>query len=305
MKSTVEKYKLPAILKSQYPMIYRGQNNEFIELIYLQKGSLLTFDKTVSYPLTFVWLKGQTTEIQFEGMNLPLNDNTILCLTSFHKIEFNNLKTARVIKFNREFYCVLDHDSEVSCKGLLFYGANQLPYFQIPEDELEKFETFWRMFQIEMQSKDDLQLEMLQMMLKRFLILCTRIYKSQINLSKLEVKEVDLVREYHYLVEQYFKTKHSVQEYAYLLNKSVKTLANIFSQVSEKRPLQIIHERKILEAKRMLRYTDKPVKEIAYELGFEDIQSFSRFFKKMEKISPSEFKKILLGSIANSSGMMT
>ena len=286
-------------------MIYTGRNNEFIELIDLQKGDSLRFDKTLSYPLTFIWVKRQTTEINFEGMKLTLYDNNILCLTSYHKIEFSSLENARVIKFNREFYCVKDHDSEVSCKGLLFYGANQLPYFQIPNDETDKFETFWRMFQIEMQSKDELQLEMLQMMLKRFIILCTRIYKAQMNLSKLEVIEVDLVREFHYLVEQYFRTKHSVQEYADLLNKSVKTLANIFSLVSEKSPLQIIHERKALEAKRMLRYTDKPVKEIAYELGFEDIQTFSRFFKKLENSSPSDFKKLLLGSIANSSGTLT
>ncbi len=125
------------------------------------------------------------------------------------------------------------------------------------------------------------------------------------DLAKLEVKEVDLVREFHYLVEQYFKTKHSVQEYADLLNRSVKTLANIFSKVSDKSPLQIIHERKVLEAKRMLRYTDKPIKEIAYKLGYEDIQTFSRFFKKMENTSPSDFKKLLLGSIANSSGRLT
>ncbi len=286
-------------------MIYTGPNKEFIELTDLHRGSSLTFDNTVSYPLTFVWVKGQTAEIQFEGMNQSLNDNTVLCLTSFLKITFNNLETARVIKFNREFYCVKEHDSEVSCKGLLFYGANQIPYFQIPEDEMDKFETFWRMFQIEMQSKDDLQLEMLQMMLKRFIILCTRIYKSQMNLTQLVVKEVDVVREFHYLVEQYFKTKHAVQEYADLLNKSAKTLSNIFSQVSEKTPLQIIHERKILEARRMLRYTDKSVKEIAYELGFEDIQTFSRFFKKMENTSPSDFKKLNLGSIANTSGIVT
>jgi AraC-like DNA-binding protein len=55
----------------------------------------------------------------------------------------------------------------------------------------------------------------------------------------------------------------------------------------------------------MLRYTDKPIKKIAYELGFEDIQTFSRFFKKMEQISPSDFKKMHLGSIANSSGIIT
>ena len=274
-------------------MIYKGQNNEFIELIDLQKGSSLTFDSMVSYPLIFVWIKGQTTEIDFEGMKLTLYDNTVLCLTSFHKIVFNTLETARVIKFNREFYCVKDHDSEVSCKGLLFYGANQLPYFQIPEEEMDKFETFWRMFQIEMQSKDDLQLEMLQMMLKRFIILCTRIYKAQMNFTKLEFKEVDIVREFQFLVEQHFKTKHAVKEYADLLNKSIKTLANTFSKVSDKSPLQIIHERKVLEAKRMLRYTDKPIKAIAYELGFEDIQTFSRFFKKMEQINPSDFKKML------------
>ncbi|OWP84464.1 MULTISPECIES: AraC family transcriptional regulator [Flavobacterium] len=286
-------------------MIYSGLNNEYIELINLHTGSLLTLDNTLSYPLLFIWIKSDQADFSYEGNTLNLANNTILCLTSFHKIEIDHLEAARVIKFNREFYCVKDHDSEVSCKGLLFYGANQLPYFQIPEDEIDKFETLWQMFLIEMQSKDSLQLEMLQMMLKRFIILCTRIYKLQQNLFKLETKEIDIVREFHFLVEQHFKQKHTVKEYASLLNKSAKTLANIFSQVSKKSPLQIIHERKLLEAKRMLRYTDKAVKEIAYELGFEDIQSFSRFFKKSEKISPSEFKNSLLGNIANSSGTKT
>ena len=156
-----------------------------------------------------------------------------------------------------------------------------------------------------MQSKDELQLEMLQMMLKRFIILCTRIHKSQNNISKLDDKEVNIIREFNFLVEQHFKTKHTVKEYADLMIKSPKTLSNIFSQLSDKSPLQIIHERKLLEAKRILRYTDKAIKEIAYEIGFEDIQTFSRFFKKMENISPSAFKNSLLGSIDNSSGMIT
>ena len=82
---------------------------------------------------------------------------------------------AGLLKFNREFYCVLDHDKEVGCKGVLFFGANQLPYFQIPDHELETFETVWKMFQFEMQTKDDMQLEMLQTMLKRFLILCNMV----------------------------------------------------------------------------------------------------------------------------------
>lgn len=281
-------------------MNFQGINNESIELNIIDNKTSITFNNHASSSLQFVWLKGKNIETIYENAKQPLEDNTILCLTSFDKLDIINLESARVIKFNREFYCVKEHDKEVSCKGLLFYGSNQLPYFKIPETELDKFDTLWKMFQIEMKSKDGLQLEMLQMMLKRFIILSTRIYKSQMNFSKLKVSEVDLVREFHFLVEQHFKTKHSVKEYALLLYKSSKTIGNIFSQVSDKSPLQIIHERIHLEAKRMLRYTDKSIKEIAFELGFEDLQTFSRFFKRIEKLSPTAFKNMPLGKIATS-----
>jgi AraC-like DNA-binding protein len=56
-------------------------------------------------------------------------------------------------------------------------------------------------------------------------------------------------------------------------------------------PLLIIQNRVILEAKRLLYYTDKSAKEIAFELGFEDAAYFSNFFKKHTSLSPSLFKK--------------
>jgi AraC-like DNA-binding protein len=146
-------------------------------------------------------------------------------------------------------------------------------------------------------------MEMLQMMLKRYLILCTRLYKQQHHLLAIEASSMDIIREFNYLVENHFKTKHTVAEYADLLNKSPKTLSNLFAKLGSKSPLSFIQDRKMLEAKRMLRYSDKAVKEIAYELGYEDIQTFSRFFKNNEGLSPSEFKeKPLSGKIATPSG---
>lgn len=142
-----------------------------------------------------------------------------------------------------------------------------------------------------MASKDDLQNDMLQMMLKRLLILCTRIYKEQTELTTFDKKQLDIVRDYNYLVETNFKTKKQVADYAEMLNKSPKTLSNLFKKYNEKSPLQIIQDRTILEARRLLRHSDQSIKEIAYEIGYEDIQSFSRFFKKLEGVSPSEFKK--------------
>lgn len=271
-------------------MIYIGQNDELLFFNILKEGTQIVYDKDINSPLTLFWTKDEKTIIFYENKELTIKKNNIICLTEFYKIDIKFCSELRSIKFNREFYCILDHDREVSCKGILFYGARELPIFQIPANELEKFEVLWKMFEIEMQSKDQLQLEMLQSMLKRFIILCTRIYKSQNNYTELNTNQTDIVREFCYLVEIYFKTKHTVQDYADMLNKSPKTLSNLFAKLSERNPLQIIQDRKMLEARRMIRYTDKPIKEIAYDLGFEDIQTFSRFFKKQEKISPAHYR---------------
>ena len=58
-----------------------------------------------------------------------------------------------------------------------------------------------------------------------------------------------------------------------------------------KSPLQIIHDRIVLETKRQLLYTDRSSKEIAYDIGFDDASHLSRLFKKQTSMSPSEFKK--------------
>ncbi len=269
---------------------YKGKNKEFLELISdsneLHHNEYLHSENE----LLFIWIKDETTIVEIDGIEINLKSNSIIAFTPFHKFKFLSLKENRIIRFNKDFYCILNHDKEISCKGLLFYGAGNPPLIQIPENEIEKIEILWKMFEIEMKSKDELQLEMLQTMLKRFIILCTRIYKEQHNHIHLIKNELDIIREFNYQVETHFRTKHTVQEYADILNKSAKTLANIFNKISTNTPLQIIQERRMIEARRLLKYTDKSIKEIAYELEFEDIQSFSRFFKKYEQISPSEYK---------------
>jgi AraC-like DNA-binding protein len=92
-------------------------------------------------------------------------------------------------------------------------------------------------------------------------------------------------------VENHFRKEHDVQFYAAALYKSPKTLANSFAKFGSGSPLQIIHSRLILEAKRLMLYTDKSVKEISNELGFEDAAHFTKFFKNQLKMTPTGFKK--------------
>lgn len=270
-------------------MKFTGSTNEYIDLRIIDFNSCQVLQERLESSLTVLWFQSDNNILFIDGKEEHFAKNQIVFLTEFHRVTAKHIGEIRFLRFNRPFYCILDNDDEVSCKGILFFGAAQLPVISIGESELEKFNTLWKMFNLEMESNDNLQMDMLQMMLKRYLILCARIYKNQEN-YRVPQKEVDLVREYNFLVEQHFRIKHSVKEYAELLYKSPKTLSNIFTKLGAKTPLQYIQERIMLEARRLLYYSEMPVKEIAFDLGFDSIQTFSRFFKKREGMSPSEYK---------------
>lgn len=271
-------------------MRFQGQTDEFIELRALERSDCHIFNNPESDSLTVLWFLEDNNRFIVDGKTYCFMKNQVVFFTEFHQITVLEKHKTHFLRFNRSFYCIIDHDEEISCKGLLFFGASQLPIITIPDKEEDHFMTLWKMFTIEMELVDNLQIGMLQMMLKRYLIICTRLYKAQ-SLDNPPEKDNNLVREFNFLVEQHFKTKHTVAEYADLLNKSPKTLSNVFSKIHSKSPLQYIKERRLLEARRLLIYSDKQIQEVAYEIGFEDIQAFSRFFKKQEGVSPSEFKK--------------
>jgi AraC family transcriptional activator of pobA len=153
-------------------MLYTGQLNEFIRLAEIDASNCELLKEKITDGLSVIW-SIEELKINVDGAEHLFPANSVLFLTEYHKVEVLEVSKARLIRFNRAFYCIADHDSEVGCKGILFFGASQFPKISIPQEELEQFEILWKMFAIEMVSKDNLQNDMLQMMLKRLLILCT------------------------------------------------------------------------------------------------------------------------------------
>lgn len=273
-------------------MIYEGKTGEFFEVLQTSNSKHLTAIKEKrNETLKIIWFKGKENTLRIDRKEITFLENEMIFLTQFHEVDFIDDIEADVLRFNRPFYCVLDHDSEVGCKGVLFYGAAAIPRITFTNKDLEVLKLVWRLSILEFEMNDTLQLEMLQTMLKRILLLCTRVFKKQELNEVKEDSQHQLIREFNYLVEKYFRSKHSVSEYADLLFKSPKTISNTFKKLGDKSALQYIHDRIVLEARRLLWYTDKDISEIAYELGYIDIQSFSRFFKKHEGISPTDYRK--------------
>ena len=246
--------------------------------------------------IKFLWNRNaEPITIVIDGLELDLLPNQMITVTYLQHISYS--KTASplsAILFNREFYCIFDHDSEVSCNGILFFGTQDLPIITIPETQLKKFNLWYDVFVEEFATPDNIQGDMLQMLLKRLIIMSTRLAKEQHMVKSLANDQIDTIRRFNFLVDLHYKTKRKVSDYAELLFKSPKTLSNLFSIYKQKSPQQIILERIVLEAKRLINYTDKQNQEIAYELGFNDPAHFSRFFKKMTQMTPSEYRENLL-----------
>ena len=242
---------------------------------------------------TFIWAQSEAIEIIIDSIPFIIEPHSILALTPIQYLQYISGQDAIVYQFNREFYCIKDHDQEVSCVGILFFGNTNIPIIHLDKIEQHKFQILHEVFIDELETKDNIQAEMLRMLMARFIIKSTRLLKAKEGIVETaKSSKVDLLRSFNFLVEQHFKTEHSVSFYAEKLFKSPKTLSNNFAKLNRS-PLQIIHERVVLEAKRLLIYSDKSAKEIAYEVGFDDASHLSRLFKKHTSQSPSGFKKQL------------
>ena len=242
--------------------------------------------------VSIIWNQNdKPVAVEIDAVPMAIKPNQLVTLTYLQKVSFES-KAAPLtgFVFNREFYCLLDHDEEVSCNGILFFGSQDLPFVALNKKEKASFELLLEVFKEEFQTSDNIQGEMLQMLLKRLIIKLVRLAKDQVVVKNLNNTQVDIIRQYNVLVDTHYREKRQVKDYADLLHKSPKTLSNLFSIYGHRTPRQIIHKRVVLEAKRLLRYTDMNAKEVAYDLGFDDPSHFTHYFKKVAGTTPNQFK---------------
>ncbi|RZN83368.1 MAG: helix-turn-helix domain-containing protein [Winogradskyella sp.] len=238
-----------------------------------------------------IWAKDDEITLGVDGCRMFLKRGQLLFVTPLNDLDLE-VENAKIIiySFNRAFYCIRDHDAEVSCNGFLFLGSSMPVIVGLTPEEEMSFNLLCDFFVEEFETVDHIQGEMLMVLLKRLLIKSVRIARKILPKEDMPQGKLDIIRKFNLLVEHHFREKHKVSEYADILNISPKSLSNVFLRYYNKSPLKVISNRICLEGERLIRFSDKSMSEIAYSLGFNEASHFSKFFKKHTGKSPMQYK---------------
>ncbi|HEY4107518.1 helix-turn-helix domain-containing protein [Puia sp.] len=198
-----------------------------------------------------------------------------------------------LIQFTPSFFCLFKHRQEVSCNGVLFNNLYDTPLVRLTPAEARVQVVLTEQMRTEIEGHREPDQDALISYLKVFLINASRVKIDQ----QKEVVEfqaaVPMAIALREAIEVHFRRIHSASGYAGLLHSTIATLNRLSKFHFGKTLTNLIADRLIIEAKRELYLTARPVKEIAFQLGYDDEFYFSRFFRKQTGISPQTFRNTI------------
>ena len=152
------------------------------------------------------------------------------------------------------------------------------------------FETFSLCLDFSIQKSNRLYHLLLKDSCNTLVALIISAFLNQDKSSKKNSRIEIITQSFHQLLEQNYCTTKRPAGYAKKLNISTHYLNESIKKTTGLPVSQHIQDRIVLEAKRLLYHTDKSVKEIAFELGYEDYPYFSRLFTKATRMSALTFR---------------
>ncbi|MEV4884108.1 helix-turn-helix transcriptional regulator [Chitinophaga ginsengisegetis] len=200
------------------------------------------------------------------------------------------------IQFHHDFFCIYRHHKEIAANGILFNNIYEQPFITLDENAKIALLNIVREIVAELKTDALRRDEVLVSYLKIMLVLATRIKVQQQSIQEtkaLSGKQLAIVQNLRNAIEENFRMMHSASDYADMLHVTPVALARVTKNHFNKTLSDLITERIIVEAKRELYLTDKTVKEIAYELGYDDEYYFSRVFKVKTDISPQIYRETI------------
>ncbi|XCF07288.1 helix-turn-helix domain-containing protein [Tamlana crocina] len=283
------------VQNNNYTLVNPQTGNLAFKVYDLEKDDLSNQVQRLNH-YSLIWIQKGSGSVIANFTEFNFAENTLLSFSPFQPFVVKPVTNIQgvVVHFHPDFFCIHKHQKEVACNGVLFNNIYSLPMVRVEEKAASSFEMIIDQIKDEMKKSALAQYELIVSFLKIFLITASRLKTEQQSGSKKETinnEEPFIFQNLKNYIETHFKTKHSASDYANMLAITPKALTRLTKTHFNKTLTDLISERIIIEAKRELYLTNKTVKEIAFELGYNDEYYFSRFFKKNAEVSPQQYRE--------------
>lgn len=243
------------------------------------------------YQILWIFNEGGTHYIDFDAHPVKENSLFFISKNQIHYFDAEASHEGILIHFNENF--LMQSDVDIFLKYNVFTKKDKSCHC-ISGDLIVAAKAFIELIKRELENKTDFgHAQIVRYLLKSLLIVMERTQHenngndirltSQYELQYLQFRE---------LIESHYDKAYTVSQYAGLLHISRKTLTTITKNIVAKSPSELIAERIVLEAKRLLSFTPLKVNEIAYKLGFEDPSYFVKYFKRHLNLSPIDYRAL-------------
>lgn len=261
-------------LQKHYHNLHRAHRHSFYHLVLFTKG------------------KGSHT-IDFEKFQVKPFQIYFMIPGQVHSWHFEKEVDGYIIHFNESLFTSFLYSSHYLERFYFFQGNAEDGICQLPPSMHTKTVALFEDMLSEIEGKKEQNLDMIRLKLLELFITIDRncVGNKRKNVPQ---QKLTLLRSFQNLIDKHFRSIRLPKEYADLLYVTPNHLNALTHDLLGKTAGDLIRDRVLLEAKRLLTNADMTVTEIAYELNFQDNSYFNRFFKKNAGITPDEFRKTFL-----------
>jgi AraC family transcriptional activator of pobA len=241
------------------------------------------------YWSVFIFLEGDGRHvIDFKEVTINAGSIHIVLPGQIHALHGGKNFFAFALIFTEDFFLMRSETTGLLMRLFRFMDAGEAAAFDITMAEKHFFSSLLQLIKHEYEGGDPNKGKVLLDLLSAFLGKCSGALQLP-QLPSIAADSLDYIQLRH-AVEKNFRKIHSVAEFSTMLHIPAKRLNKLCRNHTGLSVLEFIHARITVEAKRLLKYSDKPIKQIAYDLHFTDPAHFANFFKQKTTYTPLEFR---------------
>lgn len=261
-------------LEKHYHNLHTPHRHTFYHLVLFTKG------------------KGSHT-IDFEQYPVKPYQIYFMVPGQVHSWHFEGAVDGYIVHFNEVLFTSFLYNGHYLERFPFFSGNSRDGVCQLPPAVQEPIRGLFESMLVEVKEVKEQNLDMIRLKLLELFIAVERSCVARKDRA-VPSQKLTLLRSFQQLIDRHFRTIKLPKEYAELLYVTPNHLNALCQDLVGKTAGDLIRDRVLLEAKRLLTNADRTVAEIAYDLNFQDNSYFSRFFKKNVGVTPDEFRKTFL-----------